>query len=98
MFARPEKKIVPILMYHRISEHAAFIGSTSRWLRREGETTRPMLTWDQISEISARGIECGGHSHWHRQLDTLPLAVARDEIVQSKRYLEHHPGLEVSSF
>ncbi len=75
-----------------------FVGGTSRWLRREGEATRPMLTWDQVSEISASGIECGGHSHWHRQLDTLPLADARDEIVRCKKLLEDHLGQEISSF
>jgi peptidoglycan/xylan/chitin deacetylase (PgdA/CDA1 family) len=75
-----------------------FIGSTSRWLAREGEATRPMLTWDQVNEIGACGIECGGHSHWHHQLDTLPLAEARDEIVRCKALLEDHLGQKVSSF
>lgn len=75
-----------------------FIGSTSRWLQREGEATRPMLTWDQLREISACGIECGGHSHWHPQLDTLPLAAARDEIVNCKQLLEDHLGQQVSTF
>lgn len=75
-----------------------FIGSTSRWMHREGEDTRPMLTWNQVTEISACGIECGGHSHWHPQLDTLPLAEARDEIVHCKRLLEDHLGQEVSTF
>lgn len=75
-----------------------FIGSTSRWLQREGEATRPMLTWDQLTEISASGIECGGHSHRHHQLDTLPLAEARDEIARSKWLLEGHLGQEVSTF
>ena len=75
-----------------------FIGSTSRWLAREGEATRPMLTWDQVNEISTCGIECGGHSHWHHQLDALPLAEARDEIVRCKALLEDHLGQKVSSF
>ena len=76
----------------------AFVGSTSSWLWREKETTRPMLTWDQIAEINAQGIECGGHSHTHPQLDLLPLSAARDEIVQSKEVLTHHLGQAVSSF
>lgn len=75
-----------------------FIGSTSRWLAREGEATRPMLTWDQVSKINACGIECGGHSHWHPQLDTLPLVEAREEIVHCKKLLEDHLGQKVSSF
>ena len=76
----------------------AFINGTSRWLEREGEVGRPMLTWQQLREINARGIECGAHSHKHLQLDILPYNVARDEIVQSKRLLEDNLGLEVFSF
>jgi peptidoglycan/xylan/chitin deacetylase (PgdA/CDA1 family) len=75
-----------------------FIGSTSRWMQREGEATRPMLTWDQVSEISTSDIECGGHSHWHLQLDTLPVSIARDEIVRCKKLLEDHLGQKVSTF
>lgn len=75
-----------------------YIGSTSRWLHPEGETSRPMLSWDQITEISASGIECGAHTHSHPQLDTLPLLTARNEIVKSKEILEQHLGREVSSF
>jgi peptidoglycan/xylan/chitin deacetylase (PgdA/CDA1 family) len=76
----------------------AFIDGTSRWLQREGEASRPMLTWTQLREISACGIECGAHSHSHRQLDTLPLSVAKEEIVRPKWLLENHLGQEVSSF
>ncbi len=76
----------------------AFVNGTSRWLQREGEAKRPMVSWDQVTEISAQGIECGAHSHHHLQLDTLPQGVAREEIVQSKRILEDHLGLEISSF
>ncbi|MBV9614856.1 MAG: polysaccharide deacetylase family protein [Ktedonobacteraceae bacterium] len=76
----------------------AFINGTSRWLRREGEAARPMLTWDQIASISEAGIECGGHTHTHPELDTLPLSRAREEIVQCKRLLEQQLGQEVLSF
>ena len=76
----------------------AFVNGTSRWLQREGEANRPMITWDQLTEISAGGIECGGHSHRHPQLDTLSLSIVRDEIVQCKRLLEQHLGQEVPSF
>jgi peptidoglycan/xylan/chitin deacetylase (PgdA/CDA1 family) len=76
----------------------AFIGGTSRWLQHMGEGLRPMLTWDQLAEISASGIECGGHSHTHPPLDMLPLSVAYDEIVRSKDLLEDHLGQQVASF
>lgn len=76
----------------------AFVGGTSRWLRVEEETTRPMLTWDQLVEISASGIECAAHTHTHRPLDMLPPAVARDEIVHSQKLLQEQLGQQVSSF
>jgi peptidoglycan/xylan/chitin deacetylase (PgdA/CDA1 family) len=76
----------------------AYINGTSRWLQREGEATRPMLTWDQIADISSAGIECAAHTHTHPELDTLPLSQAREEIVQCKQLLEQHIGQEVLSF
>jgi peptidoglycan/xylan/chitin deacetylase (PgdA/CDA1 family) len=75
----------------------AFIG-TNRWLKHDGEATRPMLTWDQLTKISECGIECGAHSHSHPQLDILPRDAAHEEIVQCKRLLEQHLGGGVSSF
>ncbi len=76
----------------------AFIGGTSRWLRREGETTRPMVTWEQLNKIQDAGIECGGHTHSHPQLDTLSGALAHHEIVRCKSILEQHLGQQVMSF
>lgn len=76
----------------------SFVGGTSLWLQREKEVDRPMLTWDQLTEINAYGIECGAHSHSHRQLDTLSHLTAFDEIVLSKRFLEQHLSQEVGSF
>ena len=76
----------------------AFVNGTSRWLQREGEAERPMLTWEQLAEISACGIECGAHSHSHPQLDILSGFQACREIVQSKQLLEDHLGQAVFSF
>jgi peptidoglycan/xylan/chitin deacetylase (PgdA/CDA1 family) len=75
-----------------------FVGATSRWLAREGEGERPMLSWPQLAEISASGVECGAHSHTHAQLDTLPLAEAGEEIRGPKAILEERLGRPVTSF
>jgi peptidoglycan/xylan/chitin deacetylase (PgdA/CDA1 family) len=75
-----------------------FMNGTSRWLLSEGEGNRPMLTWEQLAEIQAAGVECGGHTHTHPQLDTISLARARNEITQCKKILEDHLGQEVRSF
>ena len=76
----------------------AFVGGTSLWVQDMDEGSRPLLTWEQLAEISASGIECGAHTHTHRPLDMLPLSVVRDEIVRSKELLEEHLGQQVSSF
>jgi peptidoglycan/xylan/chitin deacetylase (PgdA/CDA1 family) len=76
----------------------AYIGGTSRWLQREREAARPMLTWQQLSEIAAGGIECGAHTHTHPQLDTIPLAAARHEIARAKAVLEEHLGRAITTF
>ncbi|GHO92153.1 hypothetical protein KSF_022010 [Reticulibacter mediterranei] len=76
----------------------AFVGETSRWLRKEGEATRPMLTWQQLAEVVQAGIECGGHTHTHPQLDTLSKAAAQHEITHCKKVLEQHLGHEINSF
>ena len=76
----------------------AFVGDTCRWLRREGESTRLMLTWEQLVQIQASGIECGAHSHTHPQLDTLSSSMARYEITTSKKILEEHLGQSITSF
>jgi peptidoglycan/xylan/chitin deacetylase (PgdA/CDA1 family) len=75
-----------------------YVGAASRWLEADGEGARPMMSWSQISEVCASGIECGAHSHSHPQLDTLPVAAARDEIVRSKKVLEDALGRSVPSF
>ena len=76
----------------------AFVNSTSHWLQREEEMRRPMVTWEQLTEIATQGIECGSHGHRHLQLDTLPPSVVQEEIVSSKLLLEEHLGGAVSSF
>jgi peptidoglycan/xylan/chitin deacetylase (PgdA/CDA1 family) len=95
-------KALPALKRHGFTATlyvaTAFVGGTSRWLQHMGEGMRPMLTWEQLVEISTSGIECAAHTHTHRPLDMLPLSVVRDEIVRSKDLLEERLGQQVSSF
>ncbi len=76
----------------------AFVNGTCDWLRREGESTRLMVTWQQIPQIQAAGIECGAHSHTHPQLDMLSHSEAQQELLTSKKILEDHLGQRVTSF
>ncbi len=75
-----------------------YIGESSRWLAAAGEGDRPILTWDQVIDLSNLGIEIGAHTHTHPQLDTLPLIQAEKEIRDSKALLEDHLGNPIKSF
>jgi peptidoglycan/xylan/chitin deacetylase (PgdA/CDA1 family) len=91
----------PLLRRHGLTATVfvatAFVGGTSEWLAPLGEGRRPMMSWEQIAELSADGIECAAHGHEHLQLDTISVGRAWADIAQSRRALEPVVG-EVSSF
>lgn len=66
---------------------------TTGWLRDAGPYAagRPpgrMLTWRQVEEIAAAGVEIGAHGHSHAQLDQLGLADLREELRLSRELLQ----------
>ncbi|GHO83172.1 hypothetical protein KSZ_11780 [Dictyobacter formicarum] len=93
---------IPILQKYNFTAtlyvSTAFLDGTSLWLSREGESKRRTLTRDELRQIDTYGIECGGHSHHHPQLDMLPPHVAQEEIVTCKDSLEQTLGHQVYSF
>jgi peptidoglycan/xylan/chitin deacetylase (PgdA/CDA1 family) len=73
---------------------------TTGWLADAGADAagRPpgrMLCWSQAREASRAGIEIGGHSHTHAQLDQLPAGVLLDELLHSRTSLEDRLGVHV---
>ncbi|HSD84863.1 MAG TPA: polysaccharide deacetylase family protein [Anaerolineae bacterium] len=93
---------VPILQHYGFGATlyvvTKYVGQSSTWLQGQGAGDRSLLTWAQLAEVNAAGIECGAHSHTHVQLDTVPLAEAREEIARSKNELEQHLNRSVESF
>jgi peptidoglycan/xylan/chitin deacetylase (PgdA/CDA1 family) len=73
-----------------------FVGGTSAWLADLGEGERPMLTWEQIRELSEAGIECGAHGHEHVQMDLVSARRAWSEITRSRDALEPVTGRPLS--
>lgn len=57
-----------------------------------------MLHDDQVVKLHRNGIEIGAHTVTHPILTRVNSANARDEIVESKRRLEHLVGAPVTSF
>jgi peptidoglycan/xylan/chitin deacetylase (PgdA/CDA1 family) len=57
-----------------------------------------MLDWPQLAEVRAAGVEVGGHTHSHPQLDTLRTSRAVAEVVRCKSRLEERLGVPVGTF
>jgi peptidoglycan/xylan/chitin deacetylase (PgdA/CDA1 family) len=56
------------------------------------------LTWSEVREMAAAGIEFGSHTVTHPILTTLTDAQLRDELTESKRTIESELGRECYSF
>lgn len=76
---------------------AGYVGARSSWLSGEAGSAR-MLTGTELSTLADEGVEMGAHSMTHPQLDQVPLASARREIVESKDALEQMLGRPVTTF
>jgi peptidoglycan/xylan/chitin deacetylase (PgdA/CDA1 family) len=58
-----------------------------------------MLSWEEVDEMKKSGlIKFGAHTAGHEILDQLPISVARDEILKSKKAIEQKLGVKVTSF
>jgi peptidoglycan/xylan/chitin deacetylase (PgdA/CDA1 family) len=57
-----------------------------------------MLSWSQLGELAAAGVEVGAHSHSHPQLDQLPDRPLQLEVTRCKERLEERLGLPVTAF
>jgi len=93
---------MPVLSHYDIPATlfvaAGYIARTSWWLSDLGEGSRPMLDWNELRSIADAGIEIGGHSCTHPQLDILPSDYAFEEISASKRILEDGLFQTIHSF
>ncbi|MBC6459320.1 polysaccharide deacetylase family protein [Actinomadura sp. HBU206391] len=96
-YADFHERALPVL------EHLGFTATvfvTTGWLADAGPDAagRPLdrtLNWSQTREAAAHGIEIGGHSHSHPQLDQLPGGSLRDELIRSRGLLEDRLGVQV---
>lgn len=61
------------------------------------EQSAELMTWDQLREAREQGITIGSHTHNHHVLATLTPEQQREELVQSKLFLEQQLGSEVRS-
>jgi peptidoglycan/xylan/chitin deacetylase (PgdA/CDA1 family) len=59
---------------------------------------RAMLTWEQVSDLAAAGIEIGAHTRNHPDLRWLSAPESEEEIVASREVIEDRLGQAVESF
>ncbi|MGW1196230.1 polysaccharide deacetylase family protein [Streptomyces sp. NPDC002536] len=86
-----------------LAEHgfAATLFASTGWLRGEHDTGGAldlMLDWDQVRELAAAGIEIGGHSHTHPQLDQLPEERLAYEVERCRELITAELGRPPVSF
>ena len=63
-----------------------------------GDDERPMLSWDEVIEMSKYGISFGSHSMSHPVLSDISVEEARREIVESKNIIEEQIQKPVTTF
>ncbi|MEV0900624.1 polysaccharide deacetylase family protein [Actinoplanes sp. NPDC049802] len=74
------------------------LGGHAGWLGRWSPDFGPMLTWDELAEVAAAGVEIGNHSLIHHPLDVLSETQLREEVVSSHDQLEQRLQMKVRSF
>jgi peptidoglycan/xylan/chitin deacetylase (PgdA/CDA1 family) len=91
-------RALPLLERYGFS---ATVFVTTGWVAEVGApsaATPPgiMLSWRQIEEASAYGIEFAAHSHTHPQFDRLSEPMLQEELTRSKLEIEDRLGTPVT--
>ncbi|MFE0821333.1 polysaccharide deacetylase family protein [Streptomyces sp. NPDC058794] len=89
---------LPALAKH---DFTATVFVSTGWLRGPYDTggaLDTMLDWDQVRELAASGVEIGGHSHTHPQLDQLDEERLRFELIHCKEIVADQLGTVPASF
>lgn len=77
---------------------AGLVGETNRWMAGGDFPERAMVTWDEVREMAAAGIEIGGHTLTHPRLTELPLPAVAAEVAGARQVIEAEIEAPVASF
>ena len=73
-----------------------YVGKSNRWDEESMSIpSLPMMSWEEMGEMSRHGIEFGSHTKSHPKLAELDEKMAREELEGSKVELEDHLGKKV---
>jgi peptidoglycan/xylan/chitin deacetylase (PgdA/CDA1 family) len=96
------REALPVLAKHKVSAVqfivAGRIGGLNEWDLSKDDVPTPLMDPGQIREWIAAGQEIGSHTMTHKNLRKVAPAVAREEIVASKKKLEDMFGVPVRHF
>lgn len=74
-------------------------GRTCDWPGQgQGIPRLPLLSWDEIDEVAAAGLELAPHTVGHCHLPELSAEEARREMVDAQQALQDRLGRRISSF
>jgi peptidoglycan/xylan/chitin deacetylase (PgdA/CDA1 family) len=68
------------------------------WLGPDADVFGRFLTWSELREVAAAGVEIGNHSLIHHPLDVLPPEELEREVTRSRELLATELGTPVRSF
>lgn len=76
------------------------VGRTNAW-RGQGDAgmpVLPLLTWEELGRLAARGVSLGAHTRTHPRLTTVSDEALREEIDGSRQDLVDRIGVSATSF
>lgn len=102
-FASVVEHAVPVLAEHGLPATvfavAGSLGGTNDWPSQpSGVPRRPLAGAADLADLARAGFEIGSHGTAHVPLTSADAAVARRELVDSRRFLEDAVGVPVTSF
>jgi peptidoglycan/xylan/chitin deacetylase (PgdA/CDA1 family) len=89
-----EPRRVPLLVFLPTD----YVGRTNNWDLSLGRRPSRHLSWDQVADLSERGVRFGPHGASHRDLTRLSTEDLTDEVTRSKSAIEEKTSRAVTSF